>query len=166
MSELEDYVMKNKKEVLDTLIKILDLRNNQFHPLVFVNGEPEIGNNVCIGFFSEVNAKQGCIIIGDNCDIASFVSINCADSHKKTIGLSNSIQRFSIELEENVFIGSHSFIGGDVHIGHHSVVGAGTILINSGIIPPYSLIIGNPAKIKEGYFISKNNNIGLRGDIL
>jgi acetyltransferase-like isoleucine patch superfamily enzyme len=36
--------------------------------------------------------------------------------------------------------------------GHHSVVGAGTILINAGEIPLYSLIVGNPAKIKAEYY--------------
>ena len=90
--------------------------------------------------------------IGDNCDISSFVAINAADSHKKCIGFSEEVERGKIVLENNVFVGSHSFIGGNVHIGHNSVVAAGTILTNSGYIPPYSLIIGNPAEIKENYY--------------
>ena len=141
-----------KKEFLSLLIEILDLRENPFHPLVFINGEPKIGKNVYIGLFSEINAKRGKVTIGDSCDIASFVSINVADSHKLCIGLDAEIKRKPIIIEHNVFIGSHSFISGDTHVGHHSVIGAGTILINTGYIPPYSLIIGNPAKIKKGYY--------------
>lgn len=148
-----------KKEFLSLLIEIFDLRENPFHPLVFINGEPEIGKNVYIGLFSEVNAKGGKVAIGDNCDIASFVSINVADSHKLCIGLDVEIDRKPIIIEHNVFIGSHSFISGDTHVGHHSVIGAGTILINAGYIPPYSLIIGNPAEIKEKYF-QKNKKYG------
>ena len=136
----------------EKIIELLDLRDNSFHPLVFINGDPKIGNNVYIGLFSEVNARGSIIIIGDNCDIASFVSINVADSHKKTVGIDKEIERKSIILGCNVFIGSHSFIGGETEIGHHSVVGAGTILINGGKIPPYSLVIGNPAIIKPRYF--------------
>lgn len=143
-----------KKEFLALLIDVLDLRENSLHPLVFVNGEARIGNNVYIGLFSEVNAKGAEVVIGDSCDIASFVSINVADSHKKCIGLSGSIERNPIILENNVFVGSHSFIGGGVRIGHHSVVAAGTVLINGGDIPPYSLIIGNPARIKRGYYLT------------
>lgn len=135
--------------------KLTNIKQNRFHPLVYIGGEPEIGKNVYIGLFSEVNANKSSISIGDNCDIASFVSINVADSHKICIGISDSIDRNPIILENNVFIGSHSFIGGNVHIGHHSVVSAGTILINSGYIPPYSLIIGNPYVIKKGYFEKK-----------
>jgi len=149
-----------RKEFLSLLIKFLDLRSNPFHPLVFINGKPKIGKNVYVGLFSEVNAKGSEVIIGDNCDIASFVSINVADSHRLCLGLEDKIGRKPIIIEHNVFIGSHSFIGGGTHIGHHSVIGAGTILINAGHISPYSLIIGNPAKIKEGYFkqeYEKNN---------
>lgn len=145
-----------KKEFLAVLIDVLDLRENSLHPLVFVNGEARIGNNVYIGLFSEVNAKGAEVVIGDNCDIASFVSINAADSHKKCIGLSMAVERNPIILENNVFVGSHSFIGGGVRIGHHSVVAAGTVLINGGDIPPYSLIIGNPARIKRGYYLTSD----------
>jgi acetyltransferase-like isoleucine patch superfamily enzyme len=128
---------------------------NQFHPMVHLLGNPEIGEGTYIGLFSEINANKGKIVIGKNCDIASFVAINCADSHSKTIGLKEDITRSTIIIEDNVFIGSHSFIGGNTQIGHNSVIAAGTILINSGEIPPYSLIIGNPAVIKKGYYANK-----------
>ncbi len=153
--DMLNKISENKnlnKKFLKLLIDTLDLRQNDFHPLVFINGKPKIGKNVHIGFFSEINAKDSEIVIGDNCDIGSFVSINVADSHKKCIGLNNTIERKPIKIENNVFIGSHTFIGGGTHIGHHSVVGAGTILINAGYIPPYSLVVGNPPKIKSGYY--------------
>lgn len=124
---------------------------NRFHPLVWIVGSPEIGEDVYIGGMSEVNAKGAKVVIGNGCDIASFVTINCASSHKKCIGISNEIERKDIIIERNVFIGSHSVIKGGAIIGHHSVVGAGTI-IGPITIPPYSLVIGNPAIIKPGYY--------------
>ena len=135
------------------ILYFLSLSDNQFHPMVFIKGDPLIKHGVYVGLFSEINATGGTLILGDNCDIASFVSINVADSHKKTLVLSISIKRGSIVLENNVFVGSHSFIGGCVHVGHHSVIGAGTILVGDDIIiPPYSLVVGSPYKIKEGYY--------------
>ena len=139
----------------DVLIRALDLRKNPFHPLAFINGDPEIGENTSIGFYSEINAKGGLLRIGRCCDIASFVSINVADSHKKAIGLSNEIERFQIVLDDNVFVGSHSFIGGNTKIGANSVIAAGTVLIHGGEIPPYSLIWGNPANIRPGYYLAR-----------
>lgn len=144
-----------KKEEFQSLFtELTDIRENPFHPLVWIGGEPEIGENVYIGGMSEVNAKGARVVIGDNCDIASFVVINCTDSHKRTIGLSAEIERKDIVLENNVYVGTQSFIGGGVHIGHHSVVGAGTI-VREGNYPPYSLIVGNPAVVKENYCKNK-----------
>ena len=130
---------------------MIDNQDNPFHPLVFVKGNPKVGKNVYIGLFSEINAKGAEVIIGDGCDIASFVSINVADSHKKCIGLKKDDERKPIIIENNVFIGSHCFVKGGAHIGHHSVVAAGTIV--EGIkIPPYSLVYGNPMNVKDDYY--------------
>jgi acetyltransferase-like isoleucine patch superfamily enzyme len=138
--------------------KITGFRRNLFHPLVWIVGDPEIGEGTYIGGMSEVNAKGAKVVIGANCDIASFVSINCADSHKMTIGLSERVERADITLEHNVFVGSHSVIKGGAFIGHHSVVAAGTI-VDRAIIPPYSLIVGNPMVVKAGYYLEKYDSL-------
>ena len=140
-----------KDEFISLMVESLDLCDNPFHPLVFINGHPEIGQNVSIGFFSEINAKGSTVVIGDNCDIASFVAINCADSHMRCLEIKKEIDRKPIILENNVFIGSHCVVKGGAYIGHHSVVGAGTI-VDGVRIPPYSLVSGNPMSIKKGYY--------------
>ena len=81
--------------------ELTDFQKNNFHPLVWINGNPEIGENVYIGGLTEINAKGARVVLGDNCDIASFVSINCADSHKKCLELSDEIERRNIILENN-----------------------------------------------------------------
>lgn len=141
-------------EYEELFARMTQFGKNRFHPLVWIVGDPEIGANVYIGGLSEINGKGTRVVIGDNCDIASFVSINCADSHKKCIGLANEIERKDIVLENNVFVGSHSVIKGGAHIGHHSVIASGTIV--EGVkIPPFSLVIGNPMTVKAGYYLEK-----------
>jgi len=142
----------DKEKYAKLLSETIDFKRNRFHPLVWIHGRPKIGKNVYIGGMSEVNATGAQVFIGDNCDIASFVAINCADSHKKCIDLKQKISRKDIIIEHNVFIGSHSVIKGGAKIGHHSVIAAGTI-VEPVEIPPYSLVIGNPMKIKERYYI-------------
>ena len=141
----------DKYEFRKKLGEAINFPINQFHPLVWVLGEPEIGKNVYVGGMSEINAKGARVSIGDNCDIGSFVAINCADSHKKCIGLTDYVNRQDIVIENNVFVGSHSVIKGGAVIGHHSVIAAGTIV--DGIkIPPFSLVIGNPMTVKNNYY--------------
>ncbi len=124
---------------------------NPFHPLVWIIGEPEFGNDVFIGAFSVINGKGAALRIGDRCDIASFVAINVADSHRRCLELQGDIDRRPITLEDHVFVGSHSVIKGGAHIGHHSVVAAGTV-VDGVAIPPYSLVAGNPMVVKAGYY--------------
>lgn len=148
---------QSDQQLSDWFERFTTFQENAFHPLVWIVGEPEIGEGVYIGALSEVNGKGAKVVIGDNCDIASFVSINCADSHKRCIGLAEEVERKDITLEQNVFVGSHSVIKGGAHIGHHSVVAAGTI-VGPGVIPPYSLVIGNPMQVKPGYYKGKVRN--------
>jgi acetyltransferase-like isoleucine patch superfamily enzyme len=131
--------------------KFTTFKANPYHPLVWINGNPKIGKNVNISGFSEINAKHIKVIIGDNCDIASFVAINAADSHLKCLGLSNEIVRKDISIGKNVFIGSHSVIKGGASIGNFCVIAAGTI-VDGVDIPDYSLVAGNPMIIKKGYY--------------
>lgn len=126
-------------------------RDNPYHPLVWINGEPRIGSGTYIGGFSEVNAKGAHVRIGRNCDIASFVAINVADSHRHCIGLAKINECADITVEDCVFIGSHSVVLGGAYIGHHSVIGAGTV-VRAGGIPPYSLVMGNPMVVRPGYY--------------
>mgnify|MGYP006273731619 CR=1 FL=1 len=125
--------------------------SNRFHPLVWIVGDPFIDEGTYIGGFSEVNAKGSSVRIGKNCDIASFVSINAADSHKLTIGVADSIERKNIEIGDNVFIGSHSVILGGTSIGNNSVIAAGVVLRGESI-PPFSLVLAGAPMIKPGYY--------------
>ena len=131
--------------------KFLQIPSNNFHPTVWINGDPIIGSNVYIGGFSIINSKNAKVIIQDNCDIASFVSINSADSHKKCLTLTSNISRSDIFIGNNVFIGSHSVIKGGAVIGNYSVIAAGTV-VDGVEIPAYSLVSGNPMIVKSGYY--------------
>lgn len=138
-------------EFLRAFSEVTSFGENPFHPLVWIIGEPEFGENVFVGAFSLINGKGARLRIGAHCDIASFVSINVADSHRRCLELLPDIERADITLEDHVFVGTHSVIKGGAYIGHHSVIAAGTI-VDRATIPPYSLVTGNPMTIKPGYY--------------
>jgi len=142
------------KQFQDYFLKFVENKKNIYHPLAWINGSPKLGKNIYIGGFSEINSKGAKIIIGSNCDIASFVSINVADSHLKTIGKRKKVVKKNIYIGNSVFIGSHSVVLGGTKIGNNSVVAAGTILRGEKI-PEFSLVLGNPAKIYKGYYKKK-----------
>lgn len=146
--------MTDKNKFKEDFLSLIQNKDNPFHPLVWINGEPDIGKNTYIGGMSEINANGAKVRIGNNCDIASFVAINVSDSHMRAIGLNDNIEHKDITIEDNVFIGSHSAVLGGTYIGNNSVVGAGSI-VRGEKIPPYSLALGNPLIIKPGYYSNK-----------
>ena len=141
----------NQDEFKHLFLEMMHNRDNPYHPLVWINGAPDIGENTYIGGLSEINAKGARVVIGAHCDIASFVAINVADSHRSTIGLSESNDCRDIVIGNHVFVGSHSVILGGSMISHHSVIAAGTVVRNEKI-PPFSLVVGNPCVVKPGYY--------------
>lgn len=51
----------------------------------------------------------------------------------------------SSTIEGNVSIGPNVCIIGDIRIGHDSIIGAGSVVVKD--VPPYAVVVGNPAKI-------------------
>lgn len=117
-----------------------------------IHGSVEIGDDVSICWPVDINANQSSIQIGDGCDVAGFVVLNCSDSSKRCIGARKDIERAPIILGEHVYVGTQSTILGGVEIGHHSIVAAGTVVRGPLVVPPYSLVIGNPAVVKAGRY--------------
>ena len=139
----------NKFMFRQMFLDTIDNVENPYHPLVWINGEPEIGRGTYIGGYSEVNAKGARVVIGCDCDIASFVAINVADSHKRCIGLEDTTEYRNIFIDDSVFIGSHCVILGGASIGHHSVIAAGSV-VRAWEIPPFSLVVGE--QVKAGFY--------------
>ena len=114
-------------------------------------GNVYLGENVHIAAPSELMAKHSQIVIGGDCDIAAFVTITTADSHRLCLGLMKEISRREIVIEDHVFIGVGAVILGGTRIGHHSVIGAGVVLGNR-TIPPWSRVRVLDPVIEEGFY--------------
>ncbi len=97
------------------------------------------------------------IYIGDNLLIAPDVFIRAGnhdysyfeDAFQKHGHCARKIQyneeTFSIVIEDNVWIGRGATIISGAHIGRGSVIGAGAVV--KDVIPEYSIVLGNPAKV-------------------
>lgn len=109
----------------------------------------KIGYNVFINRGGYITAR-GPIIIGDNVIIGPGVVINSGmhNYQDKTTLIRNQGHRIlPIDIENDVWIGANAVIMPGVTIGKGSVVGAGAVVTTS--IPPYSVAVGVPAKVKK-----------------
>ncbi len=114
-------------------------------------GEVVLGKNVSIAAPSELMAKDSRIVIGDGCDIAAFVTITTASSHKRCLGLADKIERREIVIGDHCFVGTGAVILGGCEIGHHSVIGAGVVL-RSVQVPPWSRVTVPAPIVQEGFY--------------
>jgi len=84
------------------------------------------------------------IVIGDSCMIAAKTYITDSDWHDIYNRISIG-KTAPVTIKENVWIGDSAIICKGVTIGANSVIGAGSVVVNS--IPPNSVAAGNPARV-------------------
>lgn len=105
-----------------------------------------------IGDYSYVNSNSSVeeTTIGKYCSISSGVWINPSE-HKVNKFLtgplfgSGGVHEDRVVIGNNVLISLNVIILSGVHIGDGAVIGAGAIVTKD--VPPYSVVVGNPAHV-------------------
>lgn len=121
---------------------------NPYNPFAWIAGEPEIGEGCWIGAFTLIDGLGG-LKIGRGCDISSGVQIlSHSTAHRcVTERVHNTIDKRHTEIGDHVFLGSNAIVLMGAKVGHHSIIGAGAVVREGMEIPPYSLVVGVPARI-------------------
>jgi virginiamycin A acetyltransferase len=123
-----------------------------------VNSPLKLGLASTIGAFCWT---EGNVVIGNYTQIGPYVKIFGGDHNVNLLTPYNSKSLFSGRLKtlvnyETVFIGNSCWIGANsiilkgVSIGDGVVVGAGSVVTRS--IPPYTICVGNPARVIKNRF--------------
>jgi carbonic anhydrase/acetyltransferase-like protein (isoleucine patch superfamily) len=130
------------------------------HPTAFVDESAQIIGDVEIG--EESGVWMGAVLRGDIHAIRVGIRTNIQDgtvvhvmsgSHPTTIGDSVTIGHGAIvhgcTIEGRCLIGMGAILLNGVHVGSGSIVAAGTLLVEGMKVPPQSLVMGNPGKVKR-----------------
>ncbi len=128
-----------------------------------------IGDRTLISKGSVIQAKNGPLIIGDECDIGAHVIItsistitlennvliagNCyiggarynLDDLETPIMYQGIYSRGPITIGANTWIGASATIIDGVNVGKGCVIGAGAVVTKD--IPDYAIVVGAPAKV-------------------
>jgi len=109
---------------------------------IFIDDGTQIGRNAVISACKKIQ-------IGKKCLISYNVSIMDHDHNVLDPNISpldgGITEGQEVAIEDECFIGAHSFILKGVRLGKHSVVGANSVVTKS--FPPYSVIAGSPARL-------------------
>jgi len=159
-------------------------RGAYVHPSAQILGmaNVSIGSHSCISEHTWLNVNhrnKGSvgIRIGDNCFIGrrnffssgkcielgsyTLTSVDCrfiGSSHVSDDPLVPGIAAgttadATIRVGANCFFGAAAMVVGNVEVGHGSVIGAGSIVTKD--VPPFSTVVGNPARVLRRYSFSR-----------
>ena len=117
----------------------------------------EIGNYVSIGKGATFLASESKIIIGDKVLFGPNVTIVGGNHNTSVVGKfiydvleKRDIDDQDIIIEDDIWVGSNVVILKGVRLFRGCVIGAGSVVTKD--IPPYSIALGVPAKVKSFRF--------------
>lgn len=121
---------------------------NPYNPHCWITGEPEIGEGTWIGAFTLIDG-QGGLTIGKGVNVSTGAAILTHNTVKRCVTerAYNQVDRKPTVVEDYVFVGENATILMGSRIGHHSVIGAGAVVLEDSVIPPYSLVVGVPGRV-------------------
>jgi len=124
------------------------LPSNPYNPFCWVAGTPEIGEGTWIGAFTLIDGLGG-LKIGKGCNISSGAQILSHSTARRCVTERKhpDVDRKRTELGDFVFVGANAVVQMGANIGHHSIIGAGAVVLEDTVIPPYSLVVGVPARV-------------------
>lgn len=130
------------------------------HPTAFIAdnatviGDVEIGEDSSIWFGSVVRGDVNFIRIGSRTNIQDNSVIHVSGGTHPTV-LGNEITAghrvllHGCTVDDRCLIGMGAILMDGVHVGEECLVGAGSLLTPGTIVPPRSLVIGSPARVKR-----------------
>ena len=116
----------------------------------------DIHDNVIIGPFAHITAINR-ITIGKGVLTGKYITItdnshgryDSADYMTGQPAVRPLFSKGPVSIGENVWIGDKAVILPGVTIGNHAVVGANAVV--SADVPPYAIVVGNPARIIKNF---------------
>lgn len=121
------------------------------HPLSAVTGNVIIGKDCYIGPGAALRGDWGKIILEDGCNVQENCTVHMFPGVTVLLKAGAHIGHGAVihgaTIGANCLVGMNAVIMDNVQLGDESIVGALSFIKAGEIIPPRSLLVGNPAKI-------------------
>jgi len=117
-------------------------------------GDVEIGADSSIWYSVTIRGDVMPIRIGNQTNIQDGSVIHgtyqeCGTTIHDRVTVGHLVMLHGCEIQRGCLIGMGAIIMDRCVIGEHSLIGAGTLLTEGTVIPPRSLVIGRPGKVKR-----------------
>ena len=138
-------------------------------PTATVIGDVSLGDEVSIWFGAVLRGDSDSIIVGARSNIQDNAVIHCDPKDPAIIGEECIIGHNAIvhgaTLANNVLVGMNATVLNNAEIGEYSIIGANALVTAGSIIPPYSLVLGSPAKVVKKISSDQVNGIKINAEV-
>ena len=139
------------------MIRNLGDKKPKIHPSAFVSeaayivGDVEIGENSSVWPGAVVRADFGKIVIGKNTHIEDNCVLHTADSLEigDNVIVGHAVSVHCRKVGNNCMIGIGAILLQGAEIGDGSLIAAGSLLAPNENVPPGSIYMGSPARLRE-----------------
>ena len=128
------------------------------HPTAFIHEAAVVLGNVSLG--ERVSVWPGAVIrgdtdrieVGDDSNVQDGAVLHC-DEHipcliGKRVTIGHGAMVHGAIVEDGALIGIGAIVLNGARIGAGSLIGAGAVVAEGAVIPPHSLVLGVPGKVK------------------
>lgn len=119
-----------------------------------VIGDVVMGEDCSLWFHAVVRGDVNYIRIGDRTNVQDLCMLHVThDTHPLVVGsdvtIGHNVVLHGCTVKDRVLIGMGAIIMDGAVIGEDCVVGAGALVTEGTVVPPRSLVLGSPAKVKR-----------------
>jgi len=122
-------------------------------PHTFIVGDVEVGDQASIWPCCSLRGDIAPIRIGAHSNVQDGSVVHVADDLPAIVGEWVTIGHKAIvhacTIEDEVLVGMGAIILDGAHIGARSIIGANATVTPGTVIPPGSMVMGSPAKVKR-----------------
>ena len=122
-------------------------------PGAILRGDVTLGEQVSVWYNAVLRADQEAIVIGRGSNVQDNCVIHGDPGHDVVVGENVTVGHGAIlhgcTVEDQCLIGMHAVVLDKAVIGRGSIVGAGAVVSGGTVIPPNSLVLGIPGRVKK-----------------
>ena len=122
-------------------------------PHCVIDGDVTIGEDVGIWHYAVVRGDEAAIRIGDRSNIQDGCILHVDEGTALTIGNGVTVGHRAVvhgcTIDDDVLIGMGAIVLNGAHVGAGSIIAAGAVVLGGAEIPPNSMVMGVPAKVRS-----------------
>ena len=160
-------------ELQELLKKPTEKGNEVFvAPTATAIGNVSLGDEVSVWFGAVLRGDTDAIRVGSRSNIQDNAVLHADPGDPCIIGedcvIGHSAIVHGAQLSHHVLVGMHATVLNKAQIGEYSIIGANALVPAGMVIPPYSLVLGVPAKVVKqlGPEVEKKSNDNVKEYVL